>query len=130
MKNGIIRLTLAAAALILSAGIARAVDTTIKAPDVKGAAKSTADSAKAGTKATADTAKDSAKSAVKNKIVDVNTATEAELKAIPGIGDAYAAKIISGRPYANKTQLKTRNILPAPVYEKTKDLLIAKQPKK
>jgi len=49
------------------------------------------------------------------------------LKAVPGIGDAYAAKIVAGRPYAKKDQLKSRNILPAPVYEKTKNLIIAKQ---
>ena len=54
-------------------------------------------------------------------------ASEAELKAVPGIGDAYAAKIIAGRPYANKSQLKSRNILPAPAYDKVSELIIAKQ---
>ena len=68
-----------------------------------------------------------AKTAVKTKIVDINSVSEAELKAIPGIGDTYASKIIAGRPYTNKTQLKSRNILPAPVYEKVKDLIVAKQ---
>jgi DNA uptake protein ComE-like DNA-binding protein len=70
-----------------------------------------------------------AKSAAK-KLVDINSATDVELKAVPGIGDAYAAKIIAGRPYANKTQLKSRKIVPSVVYEQVKDLLIAKQPKK
>jgi DNA uptake protein ComE-like DNA-binding protein len=68
--------------------------------------------------------------AVKGALVDINSATDAELKAIPGLGDAYVAKIVVGRPYANKTQLKSRNILPGPVYEKVKDLIIARQKKK
>jgi DNA uptake protein ComE-like DNA-binding protein len=59
--------------------------------------------------------------------VDINHATAAELKAIPGIGDAYSAAIVKGRPYANKTQLKTRKIVPDAVYEKIKDKIIAKQ---
>jgi DNA uptake protein ComE-like DNA-binding protein len=83
--------------------------------------------------ATKDAAKGAAadtKAAAKAKLVDINTASESELKAVPGIGDAYAAKIIAGRPYAKKDQLKSRNIMPGPVYEKTKDLIIAKQPKK
>jgi DNA uptake protein ComE-like DNA-binding protein len=67
---------------------------------------------------------------VKGALVDINSATDAELKAIPGLGDAYVAKIVVGRPYANKAQLKSRNILPAPVYEKVKDLIIARQKKK
>ena len=71
-----------------------------------------------------------AKSTAKAKIVDINSATEAELKAIPGIGDAYAAKIVAGRPYANKTQLKSRKIIPDSVYEQVKELLIAKLAKK
>jgi competence protein ComEA len=59
--------------------------------------------------------------------VDINRAAAAELKTIPGIGDAYATAIIKGRPYANKTQLKTRGIIPDAVYEKIKDQIIAKQ---
>lgn len=134
MKNSIIRSTLAAAALLLSASLALAVDTTVKTPDMKGAAKATVDGATSGAKSTATTAKDSAKGTAAKakadaaaKMVDINTATEAELKAVPGIGDTYAAKIVAGRPYANKAQLKSRNILPAPVYEKVKGLIVAKK---
>lgn len=59
--------------------------------------------------------------------VDINTASADELKAVPGIGDAYASKIIAGRPYKTKIQLKTRAILPAGVYTKVNNSLIAKQ---
>lgn len=66
----------------------------------------------------------------KAKLIDINSAGEAELKSVPGIGDAYAAKIIAGRPYANKAQLKSRNVLPANVYELVKEKIIARQIKK
>ncbi|OGU03225.1 MAG: hypothetical protein A2X82_02980 [Geobacteraceae bacterium GWC2_55_20] len=88
---------------------------------------------KSGAKAAATDAKATAagaKATAKAKLVDINTATEAELKAVPGIGDAYAAKVMAGRPFANKAQLKSRKILPVPVYEQVKDLIIAKQAKK
>jgi len=45
--------------------------------------------------------------AAKAEIVDINTATKEQLTSIAGIGEVYAQKIIDGRPYAKKDQLKS-----------------------
>jgi DNA uptake protein ComE-like DNA-binding protein len=98
------------------------------AADVKAPVKPPVVSAKTDTKADAKTSAAGVKDEAKGKLIDINTASDAELKAIPGVGDAFAAKIIAGRPYANKTQLKARKIIPGPLYEQIKERIIAKQP--
>ena|ERR1035437_4701925 len=70
-----------------------------------------------------------AEPATKQELLDINTASEADLKALAGIGDAYSKKIIAGRPYAKKDQLLSKKIVPKATYEKIKDKIIAKQAK-
>ncbi len=60
-------------------------------------------------------------------LVDINHATVEELKSLPGIQEALAGKIVKNRPYANKTQLSSKGVVPAATYRKIRALIIAKQ---
>jgi competence protein ComEA len=93
-------------------------------------AKPAATTAKPAAATSAKPAAGASAAASASSLVDINSATADQLKAIPGIGDVYSKKIIDGRPYANKTQLVSKNILPQGVYDKVKDKIIAKQAKK
>jgi DNA uptake protein ComE-like DNA-binding protein len=99
----------------------------ISSPAWQGAG--TAGAAKSATSAKNAKSAENAKSAAAAPagVIDINHASKEDLKTLPGIGDAYANAIIRNRPYKNKAQLKSRNVVPDATYNRIKDKIIAKQ---
>ncbi|MBI3680963.1 MAG: helix-hairpin-helix domain-containing protein [Acidobacteria bacterium] len=115
---------------LLTALLAILVSFALLTPaQTSGAKKKASDTAKSAPKSAAKDQSKAAKEAPKEPI-DINTATADQLKSVPGIGDAYAKRIIDGRPYRAKNELVQKKILTEGVYNKVKDSIIAKQPSK
>ena len=60
-------------------------------------------------------------------LIDINSASAAELATLPGIGEARSAAIVKGRPYKRKDELVQKKVLTQSVYDGIKEKIIAKQ---
>ena len=127
MKHRFTALALIAATLSWGAGMSLAAGTQVAAPQPAASAAKASSKAASPSKSASAT---QAKAPATAKLVDINSAPSKELKKLPGIDDAKAAKIIAGRPYGSKAHLVSRNVIDAGDYENLKKLIVAKQPYK
>ena len=79
----------------------------------------------AGAQSTSQSNKTSTSNSAAN-LVDINTATAAELKGLPGVSDSDSAKIVQGRPYSDKSQLVSKKVVSEATYDKIKDHIVAR----
>ena len=102
-------------AFVLAASFSFAAEKRVTSAKLKAAAAE---------QTTADTTESRA---TKGELLDINSASEKQLKALKGIGVEYSERIIAGRPYFAQEQLVTRKVIPKEIYETIKDQIIAKQ---
>ena len=112
-------------ATALTVGLMTATPSMAQAPQP--AAKSDSKMAPMAPKASESKMAPAPKAEAKAELLDINSATSDQLDALPGVGKAYSAKIIAGRPYKGKDELVQKSIVPQATYDKIKDKIIAKQ---
>jgi competence protein ComEA len=121
-KLQVFALIAVAAALVCGRPASSLGQTSYPAPNTKAQINSTGKTAQAQAQAGKSAAKTPA-----SKLIDINSATVDQLKTLPGISDAYAQKIVAGRPYRVKTDLVRKNIIPQAAYSKIAGMVIARQ---
>ncbi|MGO3929074.1 helix-hairpin-helix domain-containing protein [Rhodopseudomonas pseudopalustris] len=115
------------AAATLSLGLLAAAPSFAQAPQPTEKSDKMAPPIATKTSPTAGAKSEPAKTeATKHELLDINSATAEQLDALPGIGKAYSAAIIKGRPYKGKDELVQKKILPEKTYDGIKDKIIAK----
>jgi predicted DNA-binding helix-hairpin-helix protein len=129
MNHPLLQSAVLVSAMLLSSAACFAADqkpeTTAKPAAVASAAKLSQEQTK--TKKPVTPANTKAAQQAAAKLVDINSASKAELMKLPGVSDADADKIVAGRPYLTKTRLVTKNIVAMDVYQNISKLVIAKQ---
>jgi DNA uptake protein ComE-like DNA-binding protein len=107
-----VRILAVVIALLFALGVA--LPATVSAQSKPAPAKSEKSDAKAGGEK-------------KHTLLDINSASPAELETLPGIGEAYSKKIVENRPYKRKDELVQKKVVPQATYDKIKEHIIAKQ---
>ena len=128
MKNPLLQMTLALLATLAPALPARAQEETEPPRKVESKNAKAMKVAKAKATAAKIKARTKAKAEADAKAIDINSATKEQLKTLPGITDAYADKIIAGRPYLSKAFLVTKNVLPNDLFQTLRKQIVARQP--
>jgi competence protein ComEA len=123
----LVRLPMGILALAIAAPV-MAQPATTTTPSTTSPSSTMAPAAPTAPKASTSDTRSSA-TAPKADMVDINSATAAELRALPGVTESDATKIIQGRPYHDKSQLVSKKVVTEPTYEKIKDHVVAKQSK-